>query len=298
MLRKMPFNLLTVSLAAAGVLILNAGCATSVSGPDALAKRLSERGPVALSAENPYLAANLLVAREMESSPELKGFVETRGAPSVIEVDRTWGGDLTLYFYYPQDRQQFVLEDLDGMWLIRGPFKLTGATETLVSKVAGGYAGDPKLLESASATDFHETPPEADQPAIAPDEQAVLDRLAAYSQPTPLASPKSNTVPKDTLAAAEIARVVKATASGSAELAPGGDLVHYVSYKGETLSIIARWYTFDRANAGRIARINKLLNPNLLEIGDVIVVPAYLLRNTKRLTEEAVTRLRATVKKQ
>ncbi len=83
-------------------------------------------------------------------------------------------------------------------------------------------------------------------------------------------------------------------ASGEqAELSPKGDLVHYVTFSGETLSIISRWYTHDRANAGRIARINDLNSPDNLQIGDVVVIPRYLLRNRLRLSEPALKQLQA-----
>ncbi|RIL09841.1 MAG: hypothetical protein DCC75_05645, partial [Proteobacteria bacterium] len=77
----------------------------------------------------------------------------------------------------------------------------------------------------------------------------------------------------------------------AAELSPKGDLVHYVTYPGETLSNIARWYTFERDNAARIARINDLKNPDQLSPGDTIVIPAYMLKNKVRLSEQALKEL-------
>jgi hypothetical protein len=55
--------------------------------------------------------------------------------------------------------------------------------------------------------------------------------------------------------------------------------------------MIARWYTGDRANVGRLARMNRMNRPDHLEIGDVIIIPSYLIRNRKRLTEKAVREL-------
>ena len=83
-----------------------------------------------------------------------------------------------------------------------------------------------------------------------------------------------------------------------AELSPRGDLVHYVTFPGETLSMIARWYTGDRTNAGRIARMNGLPNPDQLRIGDSVVVPKYLLATTKRLTATAVEELAVTAERE
>jgi hypothetical protein len=76
-----------------------------------------------------------------------------------------------------------------------------------------------------------------------------------------------------------------------AEISPKGDLVHYVTFPEETLSLVARWYTFDRNNAEKIGRMNQLPTSAPLSIGDTIIVPAYLLKNRSRLSEEAIKAL-------
>ena len=86
--------------------------------------------------------------------------------------------------------------------------------------------------------------------------------------------------------------------SQPAELTPRGDVVHHVTYPGETLSMIARWYTHDRANAGRLARINHLNNPDRLQIGDKIIVPSYLLKNKNRRTPADVRTLQTLAKEE
>jgi len=85
--------------------------------------------------------------------------------------------------------------------------------------------------------------------------------------------------------------IVHDAKNNRAEITPTRDLVHYVTFAGETLSMIARWYTLDRANAGRLARINNMRDPNNLSLGDVIIVPSYLLRNEKRLSKQALDKL-------
>jgi hypothetical protein len=82
--------------------------------------------------------------------------------------------------------------------------------------------------------------------------------------------------------------ILAVTGPAPAELSPKGDLVHYVTYPGETLYMIARWYTYDRENGPRLARINRLNNADRLALGDEIVVPAYMLKNKNRLSEEAL----------
>ena len=41
----------------------------------------------------------------------------------------------------------------------------------------------------------------------------------------------------------------------------------------------------------RLARINDLTTPDKLEVGDTVVIPTYLLRNRKLLTEDALRHL-------
>lgn len=58
---------------------------------------------------------------------------------------------------------------------------------------------------------------------------------------------------------------------------PDTDVEHTVRYSGETLRLISKWYTGTAENADRIARINKLKNPNRLRLKQVIRIPEYLL---------------------
>ena len=75
-----------------------------------------------------------------------------------------------------------------------------------------------------------------------------------------------------------------------AEISPKGDLVHYVTLPAETLEAITRWYTFDAANTARIRRINQLPATGLAQ-GDQVVIPAYLIKNKKRLDEGSLRQL-------
>jgi nucleoid-associated protein YgaU len=56
---------------------------------------------------------------------------------------------------------------------------------------------------------------------------------------------------------------------------------HRVKYSGETLSIIAKWYTGDADNWQALTKANPKLNPNRINVGDKIRIPREIL-NTKR----------------
>jgi hypothetical protein len=61
------------------------------------------------------------------------------------------------------------------------------------------------------------------------------------------------------------------------EVKPPEDLVHTVTYEGETLSIIAKWYTGDLNNWQDLAAANPDIDPNRIFIGNEIVIPEELL---------------------
>ena len=133
-----------IYLAASLYCLLVPGCTfTQPTITDSLVDRLRNRGPVALSSNNPYLAANLLVSREMETSPELQGFVEHRGAPAALEVEKSLLGPLIAYFYYPENREEYVLEKIEGTWIIRGPTLIERSTFKEVSRLTSNEQGNP-----------------------------------------------------------------------------------------------------------------------------------------------------------
>ena len=68
------------------------------------------------------------------------------------------------------------------------------------------------------------------------------------------------------------------------------DFVHQVKWRGETLSLIAKWYTGHYGNWKALARANPGLNPNHIVLGNRIHIPADLLKTQKRLPRKVVAR--------
>lgn len=250
---------------------LLSSCSLSFEHANSLIQRLNNRGPVLLSHENQYLAANLLLLRETERSSELKSFVEQRGKPTALEVKREALQSLWLYLYYLDREQYYTAEDIDAVWVVRGPMPMSKAV----------------LAEIHALGPVHKTAAPAVTPIPTP---LVIPTLSSYHPPPQKASPAVTRLPAVPLA---LAKIIDSSKSEPAELSSKGDLLHPVTYSGETLSILARWYTLDRDNAGRIARINKLADPNHLSIGDTITIPRYLLKNRKRLGRKELEELAA-----
>ena len=64
--------------------------------------------------------------------------------------------------------------------------------------------------------------------------------------------------------------------------------LHNVRYPGETLTIIAEWYSGDKENWRALAAANPILNPDHIDIGAKIRVPKKLLHNRERMPKEFV----------
>jgi len=61
------------------------------------------------------------------------------------------------------------------------------------------------------------------------------------------------------------------------EIPVENSLRHIVAYEGETLGLIAAWYTGDFSNWKMIKEHNEGLDPNRIMLGDVIEIPETLL---------------------
>ena len=61
------------------------------------------------------------------------------------------------------------------------------------------------------------------------------------------------------------------------------DLVHTVRWRGESLSLIAKWYTGETANWRLLAEYNALAHPDRIRIGDTIRIPESRLTNRSAL---------------
>lgn len=241
------------------------GCSAS-GGSNYFRNELTNQGPLALSRDNPYVAANLLLAKEIEGSSLVKGFVQYRGAPDAIEVKRRTLAPVRLNFYYLDRAEEYTFEDRRGEWLIKGPDPLPPQSLLQLSSI-GRSAGDVPVMLNGNLTSIRRkgtgnafvAQPQASAYTAPPAQPAAFDINPA---PTPSGGP--------------------ATASVTEESA-SGDLIHHVTFPGETLRIITTWYTGDVNNTDRIARINGLSNPDTLYIGSKILVPRYLLKTSEAL---------------
>lgn len=62
--------------------------------------------------------------------------------------------------------------------------------------------------------------------------------------------------------------------------------MHKVRWSGETLSVIAQWYTGTHKNWEAVAKVNPDLNPKLILVGDDILIPPDLLKTNEPMPRE------------
>lgn len=271
------------------------GCTFSPRIDNALLDRLKNRGPVQLSPDNPFLAANLMLAQESDRSLELRGFIEHRGAPAALEVKKGFWKGMEMKLYYPDKNETYVLDDSDGAWAIRGPENLSPEIARILQRKLRG--DETSLLAEQAPQDFsrfdRRGPPD-EVPEIPLDSNVEV--LPPISTPKPVTKPSPRptskpAVRRPTPAPERLPPATEEEKQRMAEMSPRGDLVHYVTFESETIHALARWYTGENGNEGKIARMNNVLLSAPLQVGDTIVIPSYLVRNRFRLTESALRAL-------
>jgi LysM repeat protein len=93
--------------------------------------------------------------------------------------------------------------------------------------------------------------------------------------------------------------------AGCAQMRDGGErprkgpayYEHKVKWTGETLSIIAKWYTDSFENWKVLAKINPGMDPNRIQIGERVRIPENLMKTQKSMPESFVASLSPEKKK-
>lgn len=219
-----------------------------------IVQRLKDRGPVPVSPDNPYLAANLLLSKSKEQHPELKGFLDAQGNPPAIKVSSSLFKPLLLTLFYPQNSEYFVAElASDSQSFINGPYSITDDEKTELSRLRIKIPSpSPRPIETPSVESK-----ESDKKALKAQQIKPI--------PTPLREEKF---------------APPSTHDEQAEISPRGDVVHYVTDQSEKINDIARWYTGDETNADKILRLN---NITALAVGDSVIIPSYLVKQKARM---------------
>jgi len=248
-------------------LFLLSSCTTGVSNFTPIVQRLKDRGPVPVSPDNPYLAANLLLTKSKEQHSELKGFLDTQGYPPAIKVSSSIFKPLLITLYYPQNSECYIAELADTGSFINGPFSIEEEDSSALSKIRISI---PKNISNTQA-------PSSKQSTKASQQKVVPKKTIAplkQEVPTPVPTPDRE-APKR-----EENIIAPTTSDEQAEISPRGDVVHYVTDASETIQKISRWYTGEESNAEKILRLN---NSETLSVGDAVIIPSYLVKQKARM---------------
>lgn len=65
--------------------------------------------------------------------------------------------------------------------------------------------------------------------------------------------------------------------------------IHKVEWPGETLPMIAQWYTGNKDNGKILSKTNPDLASDRLAVGDQILIPLELMKNSKEMPREFLT---------
>lgn len=242
--------------------IIFTSCGTALKSLNPEIIRLKNRGPVPLSAENPFIAANALLIKELNLSQELRGFIKHRGGPSALEVRKDAFTPLTIDLFYPDQSQYYSLEQSDSTWLITGPYPIAKQKLQELKPIVIFKIGKPNLIA---------------------DTKLNISNLST--------SNSDYTNEKTKIRQKEIMDIINQSGDHPAEQSPSGDIVHYVLEEGENLNLISEWYTFDSKNSELIAKTNKISLNTPVSPGDTIIIPHNLVKNNNRLSSDVLIRL-------
>ena len=296
-------------LALAGITAAAVGCTIVQPAPTPIA-RLEGRGVQWVSGSNEYLAANRAVQSLVEASDDLRGFIERQGQPEYINVPQRTFDYSEVQLFYPRNDNWYRIRYEKGGWFVEGPLPLSPDERAQLESIP---ATGPANGIGASLPAAQPVLPRGPGHSAAADEaqsSAIQERAIPLAESPGGESSMGQPAEAGTGSAvrAELPRVqgsqvnvrtqaglealIHTYGKELAETTPKGDLVHYVTFTGENLKMIARWYTMDENNTERLSRINELRRPNALQVGDMVVVPRYLVKNGFRMTQEAVDAMR------
>jgi hypothetical protein len=261
---------------------------------------LANQGPLLLSRDNPFLAQNLYVALERDNSPLIAKFIKHRGEPDAVEVRTRWMRSDRVYFFYLDKREAYVFERRDVSWVVRGPERIPRDIFDKHFSKSDASRG-PKLARKSEPSAESDAALAVDEYINDPSEPKFIDRAreplppAAYEETPPERAPflresaqRREPDPKLPRTIPQSSNELLGMRRGTTPQAASGDLLHTVSYPGETLRMIAAWFTGSPDNAARIARINGIENPDLLFMGQQVRIPRYLVKTLEPLPEEEV----------
>lgn len=305
-------------------IILSFFVVTFVSGctyfePKPLFSGISNRGIMPVSTTASHLGSNLFVSQQMQKSPELFRFIESRGAPHAIRVNERPNRLPELILYYPRQEALYIAELSASRstynWIVRGPHRIPRyearalvepaidlSSEPVLSYFDREIRFTPRHFEKSFKTyatpvvtkpvlpndDALKRPPMAAtrQAGTAPKRAIPSKPRTAAQKHTPVKDSGGVVLKKDEFKPLNTDQLAILISKGFAERDKNGDIIHTVKSGGETIDDIAKWYTEDVKNSDAILKATGLEGVKTLTTGLRIKIPLNLIKNTKQMPEK------------
>jgi len=234
------------------------GCSAGPGTISPLYDRLTGRGPVVLADSNPYLPADAFYAEQRNASPALARYIQAHGDPVAISVERKLFKSTKIGFYYPRENRLVLFTRWGADWEAGEPQPISEEDKSIIA-IQRAQAGEP-----------------ADAPPVAQASKPSGDRQHVAAAAVGGGELRGRLKPPEP---AEEARLVRL---------PNGDYQHRVTFQGETLRLLADWYTENPANETALAAAHRRAASRPLRQGDVVTIPKKLMRNVNPLPEAAL----------
>lgn len=250
---------------------------------------LVNQGILPLSTTNPYVGANLFLARELEQSANLYNFFKGRGAPTAIELTQGTVSAPHIIMYYPREREVYAADLLASRqryeWIIRGPYQIERVDFRQLMSIEASMNAEPEFLiygkpyrfrfhhEKKREKTFKPTLPPTPYPTPKPKPRKIIKKAPKKEKKTEVEDVDFSKLNFDQRAIL--------LSQGFAERASNGDIIHTVKGEHETIEALARWYTKDAGAAKQIASINSKQPAEALLTGTRIRIPKAMLKRFK-----------------
>jgi hypothetical protein len=257
----MSFRAIVVTLLVA---MLSSGCALKSRESGALFDRLKGKGPMLIEHQNETVASTVFFRETWRSSAAVKHLVTQRGTPEALSVEREFLKPNRMKLFYPRQGQVYILDLQDGEWLVSGSEPLASADYEQLARSQSEAL--PDMIGGSSR------PLTRVKPAARP----VVTTSVDNHDRVPAAEFRGR------LKAPSIARVATLTKRSRDTYA------HTVTFRGETLEILADWYGDDPTRKATLGRVNKRNPLEVLHVGETILIPASIMVNSEPLPEAFV----------
>jgi len=255
------------------IAVVISGCSMQPRTHHSLIQGAKDRGPIAISTENPYLVGNRILDLEMERSAELEGFIQKRGGPAAIEVRRELFSAMELILFYPENNHYYEALETSQGWLIDGPREISPEKRQQLFAIVGAVEVPSQQISAGDEIPHIE-------PQLQPDPASGI-----------VPAPKSGPISQSSLQNLTAQRVESLILKHQLPDAPThgrGDITHRVTQYRESAELLAQWYTHDASNGARIARLNQLRADIPLDPNTEIIIPSYLVKVRKHPTAEVM----------